>query len=308
MSKQSIEQYRARLKAEKAKKENREKGKTGNPNMFPFWNMENEQEAVVRILPDKNTNNPNVFFVDKLEHRISVDGKDVNVPCLKMYGQDCPICDISQQHYKNGNKEEGKYYYRNRTSLARVLVIKDPLPADEDGKTYVGRCVNTQFSYQIMKVINEQMLTEGEDALESDPWDLENGYNFTIKKSKQGDYSTYTIGTKFSRKSSAIPAEYADNVELIDLSTLLPKNPGIDAVQKILNAHLTGGDSQEDENDDGGSDDNDSAPAPEAQKAQVPANSKSQAPATPVQDSSDDEDDEDTAAILARVKGRYANK
>jgi hypothetical protein len=302
MSKQSLAEIRARLKAEKAKKENRDKKQGINPNIYPFWKMENDQEAVVRILRDKNPNNPNIFFVEKLEHRISVNGKDVTVPCLKMYGQDCPICEISQQHYKNGNKTEGKYYYRNRTSLVRVLVLKDPLPPDEEGKTYVGRCVNTQFSYQIMEVINDQIMTEGEDALENDPWDLENGYNFTIKKSKQGDYSTYAIGSKFSRKSSSVPAEYLDSIELIDLSTLLPKNPGIDAVQKLLNAHLSGGDADMEEGDEDSEEVKDTKPV---LQTQVTAKIEKSSPVETDPEDESEDDDEDYEATIARIKARF---
>jgi hypothetical protein len=302
MSKQTIQQLRERLKAEKAKKEdNKNNNKKSYNNIYPFWTMENEQEAVIRLLPDKNEDNPNSFYVDKLEHRISINGKDRNIPCLKMYGEECPICEVSQAYYKQGDKIQGKYFYRNKTALARVLVIKDPLPADPETKeTYAGKCVNTQLSYQIMQIITDQILTEGEDALENDPWDVDNGYNFTIKKTAQGEYSTYTIGSKFSRKTSPIAEEYRDKVELIDLTTLLPKNPGRDNVQSLLNAHLTGSDVEEgDEKEKEDTTETITAPVSETKETTKVETPKPVVP-TP------EEDDSEIDDILALVKSRVS--
>jgi hypothetical protein len=222
-----------------------------------------------------------------------------------MYNQACPICELSQQYYKAGDKEKGKYYYRSKSSIVRILVIKDPLPADpETGETYVGKSVNTQFGYQIMELINSQLLAEGDDGLEADPWDLDNGYNFIIKKSKQGEYSTYALGSTFARKASALPAELKANVELVDLSTLLPKNPGIDKVQAKLNLHLTG--SEGSETEDETTDENDhgntvatSRSAPKSESVRTPVQAK-----TEEEEVEAEEDDSDVENLLLKVRNR----
>lgn len=259
MSNAKYEALKALFKKEKAQKEDGGKRKRGD--MYPFWQMEVNKKAVVRILPDKNQDNPYMFYTDKLEHTLSINGKDERIPCLSMYTEKCPICDLSRQFYKAEGKEskQGKYYYRKKTALVRVLVIEDPLPADEDtGENCVGKVMNTQFSFQLMEKIKEEI---GSDALEGDiPWDMQEGYNFTIKKTPQGEHGTYAIGSGFARKQSAIDSELADTIELIDLETLLPKNPGHEFVQRKLNSHMNG------EDDAGDGDDGDGDPEPETVK------------------------------------------
>lgn len=245
--KKTIAELRAQMQAAKDKKESN-KGKTFNNkdnDIYPFWQMKIGEIARVRLLPDLNQDNPNSFFVDKLEHKISINGKDRKIPCVEMYGEKCPICELSRAYYKSEGKksENGKYYYRSKISLVRVLVLEDPLPPDsETGEKFEGKVKNTQFAYQLMDKINEQILDDSEDGLNlvSMPWDIENGYNFTIKKTPQGEYGNYSTGSTFSSRQSPIDPKYLDSLELIDLATLLPTNPGVDAVQQLLEAHLTG--------------------------------------------------------------------
>ena len=239
-----IELLKQKLLEEKEKKESG--GGSNFPStIWPFWSMDTGDSARVRILADLNEDNPYIFFIDRLEHTISLNGEDKKIPCRAMYGEECPICTLSRKYYKEDGKDSknGKYYYRKKTSLVRVLVLEDPLPPNKDtGETAVGKVFNTQFGYQLMEKIKEQISS---DDL-GDFFDLEDGTDFIIKKSPQGDYGTYSIGSQFARKSTAIESDVADEVELIDLSTLLPKDLGYDAVHNMLQAHLTGDDYVED--------------------------------------------------------------
>ena len=289
MARKSLADLRKRFQEEKTNKGSFGEGKFSR-NTYPFWKMNIGERAVTRLLPDKNEENPNVFFVDKLEHVLSINGKDKKIPCLKMYGDKCPICDLSSKYYKQEGKEseQGKYYYRKRQSLVRLYILEDPLPADETtGETYNGATANTQFGYQLMEKIREQI--ESGD-LEHEPWDEKKGANFIIKKSAQGQYGTYAIGSGFSNKSTPIP----DDVELIDLSTLLPKNIGIDKVEAMLSAHVNG--TEYDDGDETSETETDeevivSKPA----KVTAPAKTvtKPARQPLPVVTESDDEDDED---------------
>ena len=238
-----IEQLKNKLKQEKDKKES---GGTGNysSDIYPFWQMEIDDSARVRILADANEDNPYLFYVDRLEHKLSINGEDKKIPCRQMYGEDCPICDLSRKFYKEEGKgsKDGKYYYRNKTSLVRVFVVSDPLP-EKDGQSYEGKVYNTQFGYQLMEKIKEQISSD--DI--GDFTDLDEGTDFIIKKTKQGDYGTYSVGSQFARKSTAIDEDVRDEIELIDLSTLLPADPGYDKVYNLLQAHLGAADYEEDE-------------------------------------------------------------
>lgn len=302
MSNTKYEALKALFKKEKAQKEDGGKRKRGD--MYPFWQMELNKQAVVRILPDKNSDNPYMFYTDKLEHTLSINGKDERIPCLSMYGEKCPICEVSRQYYKAEGKEskQGKYYYRKKTSLVRILVIEDPLPNDEDtGENCVGKVLNTQFSFQLMEKIKEEI---GSDALEGDmPWDMKEGYNFKIKKTPQGEHGTYAIGSGFVRKQSAIDSELADSIELIDLETLLPKNPGHEFVQRKLSAHLNG---DEDSGDEGSGDEDSGdeiVTATSASKETKETAKPSAKVEAPILDDDDDDDD-----ILAQIRKNRKGK
>jgi hypothetical protein len=304
-----IELLKAKLKEEKQKKEN--SGNFGN-DIYPFWQMEVGQEARVRILPDKNEDNPFMFYVDRMDHKISINGEDKKIPCRKMYGDDCPICELSRKFYKDEGKEskDGKYYYRSKTALVRILVIEDPLPPNKDtGETFAGKVCNTQFGFQLMEKIKEQI---GSDDL-GDFTDFNEGFDFIIKKTPQGKYGTYSVGSQFARRSSAIPEELQETIELIDLSTLLPKNMEYEKVHNMLQAHLSGEEYSEDSDDssDTGSEKKEtvSEKVVESKKEEKKVTAKKNvAPAVKdeeeededdvVESSSDDDDDDDIFARL----------
>jgi hypothetical protein len=232
-----IELLKQKIKEEKTRKENG--GGNFNSDIYPFWQMAIGDEARVRILPDLNEDNEFVFFVDRLEHKISINGEDKRIPCRSMHGEDCPICDLSRKYYKEEGKgsKNGKYYYRTKTSLVRVLVLEDPLDPNKDtGETFAGKVLNTQFGYQLMEKIKNEI---SKDDL-GDFTDLNDGYDFIISKTAQGEYGTYSVGSGFARRPSAIAKDLQKSVELVDLSTLLPKDPGFEKVYNMLQAHLTG--------------------------------------------------------------------
>lgn len=239
-----IELLKQKLQEEKQKKENGNSGGYSS-DIYPFWQMAVGDTARVRILPDKNEDNPFMFYSDRLEHKISINGEDKRIPCRQMHGEDCPICDLSRKYYKEEGKESknGKYYYRNKTSLVRLLVIDDPLPPNKDtGETYEGKVLNSQFGYQLMEKIKEQISSEEL----GDFTDFNDGYDFIIKKTPQGQYGTYTVGSGFARKPTAIDEDVQSSIELIDLETLLPKDLGYEKVHNMLSAHLSGEDYEDD--------------------------------------------------------------
>jgi len=214
--------------------------------------MEVGQHAIIRLLEDANQDNPNIFFAEKLTHTLSIAGKDRTIPCLTQYGEKCPICELSRVYYKQEGKQSknGKYYYRKKSAAVRVLVLEDPLPPDpETGETFKGKVIKTFIGNQLLKKMMAQM-TDEIDPMNSNPWDLDAGNNFIIRKDKDGEYAVYDLNSKFINSTSPIPEEYRHLVEEpVDLSTYLPPNPGLDKVEKLLSAHQTGEDVAEDDED-----------------------------------------------------------
>lgn len=209
---------------------------------YPFWMMKDNEQAIIRFLPDGDDQNPLAFLAEKLMHKLNINGKRRSVPCLKMYGEsDCPICAISADYYKNEDKVNGKKYWRNKQHIARAIIVEDPLPVEDGKESHVGQIRTINLSYQIYESIN-QAFQSGE--LDDVPFDFENGCDFIIKKkvTKEGDkeYASYVYST-FSRRSTPI-SKYIDEstIVLAELSSFLPENPGREKLEEYLQADITG--------------------------------------------------------------------
>lgn len=234
----SMAEIKKRLAEQKAKKTSFKL--SVSKDFFPFWNMADGEEAVVRLLPDINPDNLFPYYRDKLDHKLSIDGHDKTIVCPKTFDQtaDCPICERSQRYYRENNKERGAYYWRNKNSMVRLLIMKSPLKVnDENGEPldYVGRVCTSQFGYQLMQAIDNQLASFTDDELP--PWSLDGGYDLTIKKTPQSSgYATYAYSS-FAKRPTTIPKELLDTIEFIDFRDLLPENPGLEKVQHYLDAH-----------------------------------------------------------------------
>lgn len=212
-------------------------------NYYPFWNMKPGQKTVIRFLPDLDQSNARGFLVEKLFHNLMINGQKKTVPCLTMYGEDCPVCKISQEYYKAKDDINGKKYWKKKQYIAQVLVVEDPLPADAvTGEKHEGKVRYIALGYQLYNIIKEAFASE-DDPLEEIPYNFEGGYDFVIKKTEQGEYASYTVGTKFLSKQRSLTEDElaAADEGMIELNTLLPKNPGVEKVQAMLDADLNGG-------------------------------------------------------------------
>ena len=233
----------AALKAAFGKPEGEGQREQFSNNYYPFWNMKPGQKTVVRFLPDLDDSNARGFLVEKIFHNLMINGQKKTVPCLSMYGEDCPICKISQEYYKNKDEVNGKKYWKKKQYIAQALIVEDPLPADETtGEKHEGKVRYITLGYQLYNIIKEAFASE-DDPMEEIPYSFEGGYDFVIKKTEQGDYASYTVGTKFLSKQRTLTEDElaAADEGMIELSTLLPKSPGIEKVQAMLDADLNGG-------------------------------------------------------------------
>lgn len=312
------------LKAQFKKNDQREGGGSRPNNYYPFWDMKVGEQAVVRFLPDKNPDNPLGFMVEKLMHTLTINGENKSVPCLKMYGEDCPICKVSSAFYKDEGKgsPNGKKYWRKKQHIAQALIIEDPLPPNQEtGETHEGKVRFLALGYQLFEVIKSAF--ESGD-LDDVPFSFDGGYNFVIKKTQQGEYSTYAISSRFKAKPSALDAEVVEFVQdnMVELSSLLPAHPGTEKVEAMLEAALTGAEysaSKGDDDDDSppvskpaakktaaltaalkGSDDDDSPPFEASKPAKVAAK--------PVVESDDENVDDEADKILAQIRARRGGK
>jgi len=211
-------------------------------NYYKFWNMNYGDSATIRILPDADLNNEMEFTVEKFMHNMDINGEFKSVPCLKMYGEPCPACDVCSAFYKEEGKDSvnGKKYYRKKQNIVQALIIEDPLaPNPETGENSEGKIMYLNIGYQLFSVIKEALTSGDLDAV---PWDVREGYDFVIKKTQQGDNAKYDVGSRFVRKQSSLTDDEIALVEAesINLSTLIPAAPTLEKVEAMLNAALTG--------------------------------------------------------------------
>lgn len=215
-------------------------------NYFPFWDMKAGQQAIIRFLPDANQNNPLGFLVEKNMHTLNVNGERKSVPCLKMYEQECPICKVSAAYYKAEDKENGKKYWRKKQYLAQALIVEDPLTPEAGGENSEGKVRLITLGFSLYKIIKDAFESGDLDEI---PYAYTGGTNFIIKKDMQGQYASYNL-SKFARRSSDLDEDMVAELDLVDLSTLLPKNPGLEKVENLLEADLSGTSVQEDDSAD----------------------------------------------------------
>lgn len=293
-----------------------------NSNYYPFYQIPIDSTAVVRFLPDPDLENPLQFLVEKLMHRLEINGNVRSTPCLSMYDEECCVCALAQKYYKAKDEENGKKYYKKRQHLAQVLVVKDPLPPDpETGETHEGKVRVVSLGFQLFGILKNAIESGDLDEM---PFSYKGGYNFNIKKVQQGGYPNYTMGSAFARKATNLDDDTVAMIEeeIVELKTLLPKNPGAEKTEALLNAALTG-----EEYVEPGSTDATSAFTPASKKATVkpapaveevdegddddvpPVVTETKAAPTPAAvDDSDDDGDSSTDDILAKIRSRRKAK
>jgi hypothetical protein len=225
---------------------------------FPFWKAPNDTTSVVRFLPDLDDDNPMGFLVENLTHELVINGKRETVACLKMYGEDCPICTLSQKYYDEKdpefNKDLGKKYYRKKSYLGQVIVIDTPVEHDNE---QIVKLID--FGPAIFNQI-QSAFTSGD--LEEAPYELKGGYNFRIKKTKSGEYASYQT-SGFAPKQSDVADDIIEAISLFDLKQYRTPKTAREQVDAMLIADQTGAAVEPKQEE--------SAPAPEPEVVAKPA-------------------------------------
>lgn len=203
---------------------------------FNFWKAEMDTVSTVRFLPDSDDENPMGFLVENLAHELTINGKREKVPCLKMYGQECPICALSQGYYDekspDHNEQLGKKYYRKKSYIGQVIVMESPIEHDQEQLVKL-----IEFGPAVFKQI--QAAFQSGD-LEEAPFELKGGYNFRIKKSKSGEYASYTTSS-FAPKQTDVGDDVIEKLNLFNLADYRTPAISRDQLEAMLVADQTGG-------------------------------------------------------------------
>ena len=242
----SLAEIRAKLQAQ----ENRGTGgqSQGDNAIYAHWNIPEGSSAKIRFLPDANPKN-DFFWVERLMIRLpfagikgQADSKPVvvQVPCVEMYGDACPILAEVRTWFKDpGLEEMGRKYWKKKSYLFQGFVRENPLADDKAPENPIRRFV---ISPQIFNLIKAALM---DPELESMPTDYTAGLDFTVTKTSKGGYADYST-SKWSRKETALTAQEQgaiDSFGLYNLSDFLPKRPGeveLRVIKEMFEASVDG--------------------------------------------------------------------
>lgn len=242
----SLAEIRARLQAAESK--GKEGSGGGDKSIYPHWNMEEGQSATLRFLPDGNSKNT-FFWQERAMIRLPFNGVKgemeskqvmVQVPCMEMWNETCPILTEVRTWFKDKSLEEmGRKYWKKRSYIFQGFVRENPIGDDTTPENPIRKFI---IGPQLFATIKSALM---DPELEELPTDYMRGLDFRITKTSKGGYADYST-SKWARKESALTeAEQAavDAHGLYDLSSFLPKKPGdveLRVIKEMFEASVDG--------------------------------------------------------------------
>ena len=229
----------AELRAKLAAQDQRQAGARETDNaIYAFWNIPNDTTATMRFLPDGDESNT-FFWQERQMIRMpfpGVKGQDeakpvtVNVPCIEMWGETCPVHAEIRPWFKDPALEDiGRKYWKKRSYIFQGFVVNNPLEGDATPENPIRRFVINPSIYKIIKAA----LMDPE--MENLPTDYTSGTDFRLTKTQKGQYADYST-SNWARRERGLTEEEAEAIVthgLFTLSDYLPKRPTTDEVKVI---------------------------------------------------------------------------
>jgi len=192
----------------------------------------------VRLLPAKDPKNTFFHFYTHGWNSYAT-GKYVAATSPQTFGERDPISEERFRVLRSGTdaeKEKIKTIGRSEKWLVNVLVINDPVNAENNGQVKLLR-----YGKQLQKIILDAIEGEDADELGARIFDLgPQGVNLKIKVEKQGDYPSY-VSSKFSMPATIADMDDAKGKKTYDSVYDLTKVFTIksyDELKAMLNEHF----------------------------------------------------------------------
>jgi len=225
----TLAEIRAKLQA--SSQQNTGSSTGGDNAIYPHWNAAEGTTTTVRFLPDGDANNT-FFWVERAMIKLPFAGVKgetnskpvtVQVPCMEMYGEACPILAEVRPWFKDKSLEEmGRKYWKKRSYLFQGFVTTSDLKEDKTPENPIRRFI---IGSQIHNIIKNALM---DSEIEELPTDYVRGLDFKIVKTSKGGYADYST-SNWARRERALSAEEQaaiDQYGLFDLKSFLPKKPG----------------------------------------------------------------------------------
>ena len=244
----SLSEIRARIAAQENKSQNKNSTSQGDGSTYPHWNMDEGTTAVLRFLPDADPKNE-FFWVERQIIKLPFNGVkgdtnvkriEVQVPCVEMYGDNCPILAEVRPWYKDESlKEMANKYWKKRSYLFQGFVRQNPIGDDKTPANPIRKFI---ISPQIIPIIRTGLMDPEMVEL---PTDYQRGLDFNIRKTSKGGYADYSTSNWARRESALTEAEQAaiEAHGLFNLSEFLPKKPSeaeLRVIKEMFEASVDG--------------------------------------------------------------------
>jgi len=227
----TLAEIRAKLKEAESRGSDNNRS-SGDNSIYPFWNLKEGGESILRFLPDGNENNT-FFWAERAMIKLPFAGikgesdskaVTVQVPCVEMYndGSVCPILSEVRPWFKDPSLEEmGRKYWKKRSYIFQGFVVEDGLKEQEKAENPIRRFI---IGPQIFKLIQSALM---DPELEDLPTDYVHGIDFRMKKGSKGGYADYSTSSWSRRERPLDDTEQAAIKQhgLFNLSDFLPKKP-----------------------------------------------------------------------------------
>jgi hypothetical protein len=216
--------------------------------IYPHWKMDEGATASIRFLPDADTNN-SFFWVERQIIKLPFNGVKgdpnmkqvtVQVPCVEMFGENCPVLAEVRPWYKDETlKEMANKYWKKRSYIFQGFVRQNPIGDDATPANPIRRFV---ISPQIFQIIKSSLM---DPEIEELPTDLMRGLDFNVRKTSKGGYADYGTSS-WARKESALTEVEQAAIEahgLFNLADFLPKKPSeaeLRVIKEMFEASVDG--------------------------------------------------------------------
>ena len=234
----SLAEIRAKLKEQEAGASGNRQSGGGDNAIYPFWNMKEGENATLRFLPDGDDTNT-FFWKERLMIKLPFAGVkgetdsrpiQVQVPCMEMYGESCPVLTEVRPWFKDSSLEDmGRKYWKKRSYVFQGFVTDNPLADDNTPENPIRRFI---IGPQIFQIIKAALMDPDMEEL---PTDYTAGVDFRLAKGSKGGYADYGASNWARRERPLDDAQMnAVNTHgLFNFSDFLPKKPDEVAVKVI---------------------------------------------------------------------------
>jgi len=244
----TLAEIRAKLREQESRTGGSNQTSGGDNAIYPHWNMAEGTEALLRFLPDADPD-ATFFWKERLMIKLPFAGikgqtdsrpVTVNVPCMEMYGESCPVLQEVRGWFKDPSLEDqGRKYWKKRSYIFQGFVVDNPISEDSTPDNPIRRFI---IGPQIFQIIKGALM---DPEMEELPTDFVRGVDFRIKKTSKGGYADYST-SQWSRRERALSDQEKAAIDthgLHNLNDFLPKKPTdveVKVIQEMFEASVDG--------------------------------------------------------------------